>query len=62
MFMDNAARIIYGELYGDGAGREKDADRIVNEVLTDIQAAYQRPQQPSAAAAPCLPQSQQNAS
>jgi spermidine synthase len=42
MFVDNAARVIYGELYVDGTDRDEDIHRIVNEVMTGIQAAYQQ--------------------
>lgn len=42
MFVDNAARVIYGELYVSGADREDFIRRFADEVLTSVNSAYEQ--------------------
>ena len=41
MFVDNTAKVIYGERYVDGANRDADIRRFVERVMTNLHAAYQ---------------------
>ena len=40
MFVDNSARVVYGQRYVENYGREGLADRLAVEVMTAVRAAY----------------------
>jgi len=40
MFVDNRARVIYGQLYVSGMNKEQDIKEFVNDVIASIRAAY----------------------
>ena len=42
MFVDNRARVIYGQLYVDGMNKEQEIKQFVNDVIASIHAAYQQ--------------------
>jgi spermidine synthase len=42
MIVDNAAKVIYGEEYIDGTGKDDVIHRIVDEVMESMRTAYQR--------------------
>jgi hypothetical protein len=40
VFVDNDARVIYGELYFSGPNKGQSIDQFTNDVMTGIRAAY----------------------
>lgn len=40
MFVDNSARVIYGQLYVSGMNKEQDIKHFTNDVIASIRAAY----------------------
>jgi len=55
MFVDHRARVVYGQVYVDGYDQGNSVQRLTNEVLTAIQAAYQKEAEISLAQRKMLP-------
>ena len=42
VFVDNDARVVYGELYFSGVNHEQHMDQFVDKVMASIRASYDR--------------------